>query len=94
MTLAPPTIPKDLKVLIREEISKICPPRNVPREYEALQFCLSLEKPGTQGHHLLVGLSTTFGTHMRFGDELLHHPNSLQDSPSLTLPWHEPPYMA
>ena len=36
MTCAPLTSSEDLKVLIREGISKICPLGNVPSEYEAL----------------------------------------------------------
>ena len=56
MTCTPLSAPKDLKVLIREGISKLCPPDLVQPSYEALRFFLSLGEPGTTGHHLLVGL--------------------------------------
>jgi hypothetical protein len=61
MTCSPLTVPEDLKVLIREGISKIClpPPGNVPMEFEGLRFCLALGEPGTHGHYLLVSLSTS-----------------------------------
>ncbi len=51
--MSPLSFPEDLKVLIREEIFLLCPPGIVPREYEALEFCMSPGKPGTQGHYLL-----------------------------------------
>ena len=72
MTCTPLTVPEDLKVLIREGISKICPLGNVPIEYEGLRFCLAPRELGTHGHCLLVGLSTSSGTHMRLRDVLLH----------------------
>ena len=50
-------------------------------------------KPGTPGHYLVEVLSTLFGTHMRLRDVLLHQPDSLQESPPLVLPWHEPPFL-
>ncbi len=48
--------PEDLKILIREGIAKLCPPGIVAREYNALQFVLSLGELGTHGSYLLVGL--------------------------------------
>ena len=71
MTCAPLTFPKDLKLLLKEGLANLCPIGIVPREYEALQFCLSPGEPGTQGHYLLVGLSTLSGAHMRLRGALL-----------------------
>jgi hypothetical protein len=73
---------------------KYAPPGNVPREYEALQFCLVQGERDTQGHNLLVGLSALSRTHMLLKDVLLRKPDSLQESPPLILPWHESPYLA
>ena len=42
----------------------------------------------------MVGLSTLSGTHMCIIDVLLHQPDSLQESPSLVLSLHEPPFLA
>ena len=36
MTCAPFTVPEDLKVIIREKTTKICPLGNVPRDCEAI----------------------------------------------------------
>jgi hypothetical protein len=36
MTCSPLSAPEDLKVLIREGISKVCPPELVPASYEEL----------------------------------------------------------
>jgi hypothetical protein len=94
MTCSPLISPEDLKVLIREGISKICPLANVPREYEALHFCMAPGEPSTQGRYLLVGLSMTSGMHMCLRDVLLHQPDSLQESPPLALPCYDPPYTA
>ena len=65
MTCAPLAVPEDLKVLIKEGLSKICPTGNVPHEYEALQLCMSPGELSTQDHYLLVGLSTLSEPHMR-----------------------------
>ena len=77
MTCAPLTFPEDFKLLLEEGLAKLCPPGIVPREYEALQFCLSPGEPSTHGHYLLVGLSTLSGPHMRLRDVLLSQPNFL-----------------
>ena len=71
MTCAPLTFPEDLKLLLKERLAKLCLIGIVPREYEALQFCLSPGEVGTQGHFLMVGLSTLPGAHMRLRDVLL-----------------------
>ena len=94
MTCTPLTVLEDLKVLMREGISKTCPLGNVPREYERLRFCLALGEPGTHGHYLLVGLSTSSGTHMRLRDVLLHQLDFVHEAVSLTSSWFKPPYMA
>jgi hypothetical protein len=52
MTCAPRTVQEYLKILINVGLTKTCLPGNVPREYEALQFCLAPGEPGTQGHYL------------------------------------------
>jgi hypothetical protein len=49
---------------------------------------------GNKGHYLLVGLFTSFGTHMRLMVVLLHKPGSLQESSPLLIPWHEPLFSA
>jgi hypothetical protein len=94
MTCTPLTVLEDLKVLIREGITKICPPGNVSREYEVLRFCLTLGEPGTYGHYLLMGLSTSSGTHMRLRVVILYQPDLVHETMPLTLPWFEPPYLA
>jgi hypothetical protein len=43
MTCAPLTFPEDLKLLLKEGLAKLCPIGIVPREYEALQFCIFRE---------------------------------------------------
>ena len=70
MTSATPTVIEDLKVLLKKGLAKLCPPRIVPREYEVLQFCLSSRESGTQGHYLLVGLSTLSGALAGIGREV------------------------
>ena len=77
MTCATLNVLEDLKVPIREKISKIYPPGNVPHEYEELLLRMALGELGTLGHYLMVGLSTLSGTQMRLKDVLLHQPNSL-----------------
>jgi hypothetical protein len=47
MTYSTITHPDDLKILIREGIAKLCPSGIVAREYESLQFILSLGELGT-----------------------------------------------
>ena len=71
MTCAPLIFPEDLKLLLKEGMAKLCPIGIVPREYEALQLCLSPGEPTTPGHYLLVGMSTLSGAHMRLRDVLL-----------------------
>jgi hypothetical protein len=90
---APLNFLEDLKLLLKEGLAKFCPIGIVPREYEALQLCLSPGEPGTQGHYLLVGLSTLSG-HMRLRDVLLFQPVFLQVAAPLVHPWHEPPFLA
>jgi hypothetical protein len=55
-TCTPLYAPEDLKVLIREGLTKICPPDFVKPSYNMLRFFLSPGNSGTQGLHLLVGL--------------------------------------
>jgi hypothetical protein len=45
MTSAPLAFPEDLKLLLKEGLAKLCPVGIVPREYEALQFCLHPREP-------------------------------------------------
>ena len=71
------TFLEDLKLLLKEELAKLCPIGIVPREYEALQLCLSPGGPGTQGHYLLVGMSALSEAHMRLRDVLLFQPDIL-----------------
>ena len=71
MTCAPLIFHEDLQLLLKEGLAKLCPIGIVPREYEALQFCLSPREPRTTGHYLLVGLSTLSGAHMRLRDVLI-----------------------
>ena len=92
MTCTSLTVLEDLKVIITEGLSKICPPGNVPREYEALQLCLALGEPGTRGHYPLIGFFTLSGPHKRLRDTILIHPDFLQEAMPLVNPWHEPPF--
>jgi hypothetical protein len=71
ITCAPLTVIEDLKVLLKEGLLKLCPPGIVPREYEALQFCMAPRDFGTHGHYLMVGIFTFSGPHMRLRDVLL-----------------------
>jgi hypothetical protein len=45
ITCAPLTFPEDLKLLLKEGLAKLCPHGIVPREYEALQLCMSRGNP-------------------------------------------------
>ena len=94
MTCAPLIFPEDLKLLLKEGLSKLCPPGIVPREYEASQFCLSPGEPVAHGHSLLLGPSSLSGAHMRLRDVQLFQPDFLQESMPLAHPWHEPPFQA
>ena len=94
MTCTPPSAPEDLKVLIREGISKLCPPDLILTFYEALRFFLSLGESGTTGLHLLVGLHGAPEVHMRLMDALLCQPDFISESPVTTLPWLEPLFAA
>ena len=69
-------------------------PGVVPREYEALQFCLAPWEFGTQGHNLMVGLSTLSGPHMRLRNILLYQPDLHLDPTPLVHSWHDPPFHA
>ena len=77
MTYAPLTFPEDLELIHKEGLANLCPTDIVPREYEALQFCLSPGEPGTQGRYLLVGLSTFSRAHIRLRDVLIFQPDFL-----------------
>ena len=92
MTCTPLSAPEDLKVLIREGISKLCPSDHVKTSYEALLFFLSPGDPGTQGLHLLVGLHIRSEVHMKLRDVLLCQPDYLYDNQGAISPWLEPPY--
>ena len=94
MACAPLTVPKGLKVLIRDGITNICPPCPPSRKYEALRFCLAYGGLGTHGHYLLVGLSTSSRTHMRLRGIFLYQPYFVHEVMPSTLPWFEPPYLA
>ena len=65
MTCTPLSAPEDLKVLIREAISKLCLPYLLQPSYEVLRIFLSHGEPCTTGHHLLVGLQVASEAHMR-----------------------------
>jgi hypothetical protein len=71
MTCSPLSAPEDLKVLIREGISKLSPPDLIQSPYEALRFFLIPRGTSTTGLYLLVGLQVTFEVHMRLRDVLL-----------------------
>jgi hypothetical protein len=94
MTCAPLTVHEDLKVLLKEGLSKLCPPGIVPREYEALQFCPSPGETCTKSPYLLVGMSTLSGPHMRLRDVMVFQPDFLHESMRLISPWHDPPFQA
>jgi hypothetical protein len=94
MTCTPLSAPEDLKVLIKEGISKLCPTELVKPSYEALRFFLSPGDPGTQGLHLLVGLHVSSEVHMSLRDVLLRQPDYLSDSPGPYSPWLDPPFAA
>ena len=74
MTSTPLKQPEDLKLLLREGITKLCPPGIVTREYNSLQFVTAKGEAGTQGTYLLLGLSTLSQTHLRLRDILLSQP--------------------
>ena len=93
MTSALMTQPEDFKLLLREGITKLCPPGIVTREYNSLQFVTSKGEPGTQGNYLLVGLSTLSQTHLRLRDILLSHPKVVHETSIQTLPWLAPPFL-
>jgi len=56
MTCSPLLALEDLKVLIRENISKLCPPEQVHSTYKTIQLFLAPRESGTTGLYLLVGL--------------------------------------
>jgi hypothetical protein len=93
MTCSTLAYPEDIKILIREGISKLCPPGIVAREYDSIQFVLSPGELGTHGRYLLVGLSSASSAHLRLRDILLYQPDAPQKAVQLTLPWHVPPYL-
>jgi hypothetical protein len=86
MTCTPLFAPEDLKVLIREGISKFCPPDLVQSSYQALRFFLSPRESGTTGLHLLAGLNVAYEVHMRLRDVLLCQPDFIPENPIITLP--------
>ena len=53
-----------------------------------MQFCMSPWEPGTQGHYLLVGLSTLLVPHMRLKGVLVFQLDFLQGFMPLIHPWH------
>jgi hypothetical protein len=71
MTCSPLSAPEDLKVLLKEGISKLCIPDQVHTAYEALRFFAAPREPGTTGLHLLVGIHTPMEVHLRLRDVLL-----------------------
>ena len=93
MNCAPLSTPEDLKVLIREGISKLCPPGLVPSTYNDIKLCLAPREPGTNGHHLMVGLQTAKGAHMRLREVLISQPDFVQESPVTHLPWFKPAFL-
>ncbi len=94
MTCAPLIFSEDLKLLLKEGLAKLFPIGIVPRDYEALQLCLSSGEPGTQGHYLMVGLSILSGAHMRLRDVLLLKLDVLQEATPRVQQWHEPPFFS
>ena len=80
MTCTPLSPPEDLKVLIREGISKLCTPDLAHSSYVALRFFLSPRESGTTGFYLLVGLHVAFEAHMRLRDVLLCQPDFIANN--------------
>ena len=94
MTCTPLSAPEDLKVLIREGVSKLCPPDLVQPSFEALRFFLSPGESGTTALHLLLGLHVASEVHMRLRDIFLCQLDFIPESPVTTLPWSEPLFAA
>ncbi len=94
MTCTPLSALEDLKVLIREGLTKICPPDLVKPSYERLRLFLSPGDSGTQGLHLLVGFQVSSEVHMRLRDVLLCQPDFIADNLGHITPWLEPPFAA
>lgn len=94
MTCSPLSTPEDLKVLIKEGISRLCTSDQVQASYEALRFFAAPGDPGTTGLHLLIGLQTSMEVHMKLRDVLLTQPDYSPESPVTTSPWLEPPFAA
>ena len=74
MTCSPLSTPEDLKVLIKEGISRLCTSDQVQASHEALHFFAAPGDPGTSSLHLLIGFQTTMGVHMKLRDVLLSQP--------------------
>jgi hypothetical protein len=72
--------PEDFKLLLRDDIAKLCPPGIITREYNSMQFATIKGETGTQGSYLLVGLSTLSQTHLRLRDILLSQPKVVHES--------------
>jgi hypothetical protein len=85
---------EDLKVPIREGISKICPLDLVQSSFEALRFFLLPRESGTTSLHLLVGLHAASKVHMRLRDVLLCQSHFIPENPVTTLPWLAPHFSA
>jgi hypothetical protein len=94
MTCSPLSAPEDLKVLLKEGISKLCSLDQVHTAYEALRFFAAPGEPGTTGLHLMVGLHTSMEVHVRFRDVLLWQPDYIPESPATMTPWLAPPFAA
>jgi hypothetical protein len=93
MSCSPLSAPEDLKVLIREGISKLCPPELIHSSYyEALRFFLAPGESVTTGLYLLVGLQLAFEVHMRLRDAFLCQPDFISKKSVTNLPWLEPPF--
>ena len=94
ITCSPLSAPEDMKVLLKEGISKLCSLAQVQTAYEALRFFAAPGEPGTTGLHLLVGLQTSMEVHMRLRDVLLWQPYYVPENPATVTPWLEPPFAA
>ena len=94
MTCAPVAFSENLKVLLREGISKTCPRATFLDNMRLFNFASPKGDRTHKGQYLFIGLSTLSRTHMQLRDMLLHQPGSLPKSSPLVLPWHEPLFLA
>jgi hypothetical protein len=93
MTCSPISAPEDLKVLIKEDIAKLCGPDKVHTAYEALRFFAAPGEPSITGLYLLVGLHTALEVHMRLRDVFFWQPDHIPEKPT-TMLLLEPPFAA